>query len=139
MKRNFVLAAILGAFLFSLSSCGTMRRADKDLFVTVTSPAIILYGAGTDGLDDAQNIQQGLEAGDGTQALFLPFTFIYRAFDHTICCALHALDFFAFPAYGVAELHPAGPEIKPLQIYTGTFFDLAEDKSGGDVETGEGK
>jgi hypothetical protein len=139
--RKTILALLLGASLLSLSSCGTTRRAAKDASVVVLSPAIILYGAGTDGVDDAQNIQEGLGWGDATQALFLPFTFVWNGVVHTAKVFVHGVDFFLFPAYGVAELHPSGPEIEPLQIYTGTWFDedLNEAEEPTDVETGESR
>ncbi len=136
--KKLLLAALLGSFLFSLTSCGTVRRAGKDLLITAGSPLIVLYGAGTDGAADAANIQKGFEGSDATQVVFFPFTFAYRLVDHTFSCALHALDFVATPLYGLAELHPNGPDIQPLQIYTGTFFDEQPGEDG-DVETGEGR
>ncbi|PIE21921.1 MAG: hypothetical protein CSA62_15000 [Planctomycetota bacterium] len=135
--RKMILALLFGASLLSLSSCGTARRAAKDASVVALSPAIILYGAGTDGVVDAQNMQAGLEWGDATQAVFLPFTFLWNGVVHSAKVLVHGVDFLLFPAYGVAELHPAGPEIEPLQIYTGTFFDEdSEEKSVGPDETG---
>ncbi len=136
MKKH-LLFALLGSLVMMAASCGTARRAGKDLLITAASPGIILYGAGTDGASDAANIQKGFDSGDATQVVFFPFTFTYRLFDHTISCALHALDFVATPFYGLAELNPNGPKIEPLQIYQGTFFDEQPEK--GDVETGEGR
>ena len=127
MKKTLV-AALLGAFLFSSTSCGTVRRAAKDALITVGSPVVILYGAGTDGAADARNIQKGLEAGDGVSVLAFPFTFLYRAVDHGLSCLLHAGDLLVSPIYGIAELggHP-DTEIKPLMIYKGTWLDEEEE------------
>lgn len=134
MKKTLV-AALLGTLLLA-ASCGTARRAGKDLAVTLASPAIILYGAGTDGAIDAKNIQAGLDGSDAVAVLAFPFTFIYRAFDHGLSCLVHAGDFLVSPVYGLAEIggHP-DTKIQPLMIYRG-FLD-AEDESTVDVETGE--
>ena len=40
--------------------------------------------------------------------------------------------------YGAAELHPSGPEVKPLDIYQGTWFDKwASPKKSTDGDSGE--
>ncbi len=135
--KKLLQAALIGSLVLA-AGCGTARRAGKDLLITVGSPFVVLYGAGTDGAADAANIQKGFESGDTTQVIFFPFTFAYRLVDHTLAVALHALDLVATPFYALAELNPNGPEIRPLQIYTGTIFDVEESKEG-DVETGEGR
>ena len=134
--KKILVAALFGTLLLAATSCGTVRRAGKDLAVTLASPAIILYGAGTDGAIDARNIQTGLEAGDAVSVLAFPFTFLYRAVDHGVSCLLHAGDFLVSPIYGLAELggHP-DTKIQPLMIYRG-FLD-AEEETTVDVATGE--
>lgn len=129
----FVLFLAVG-----LASCGTMRRAGKDLGVVVLSPAIALYGGGTDGVAEARNIREGLGGSTFTEVLVLPPAFVYHTLKHVVYAAIHAVDFALFPAYGLAELHPYGPEIEPLDYYTGTIFDEDPDeKSGTDAESGE--
>lgn len=133
--KKILVAALLGTLL-SAASCGTARRAAKDLAITLASPVVVLYGAGTDGAIDAKNIQAGLDSGDAVSVLAFPFTFLYRAVDHGLSCLVHAGDFLVSPIYGIAELggHP-DTKIQPLMIYRG-FLD-AEAETTVDVETGE--
>lgn len=133
--KKILVAALFGTLLLA-ASCGTARRAAKDLAITLASPAVVLYGAGTDGAIDAQNIQAGIGGGDAVSVIAFPFTFLYRAFDHGLSCLVHAGDFLVSPIYGLAELggHP-DTKIEPLMIYRG-FLD-AEEETSVDVETGE--
>jgi predicted small secreted protein len=138
MMKKLLVAALLGSILLT-SGCGSLRRAGKDLLVTAFSPGIVLYGAGTDGAVDAKNVQVGIDAGDAVQVFAFPFAFAYRVVDHTLSCAVHALDFAAFPFYAIAELHPDS-NIQPLQIYKNTFFDqMGESEEKADAATGEGR
>ncbi len=134
--KKILVAGLIGTLLLAATSCGTARRAGKDLAVTLASPAIILYGAGTDGAIDARNIQKGLDSSDAVAVLAFPFTFLYRAVDHGLSCLVHAGDFFVSPIYGLAELggHP-DTKIQPLMIYRG-FLD-ADEETTVDVATGE--
>lgn len=134
--RKTTLAALVLTAL-ALTSCGTGRRAGKDLFIAVTSPAMWFYGGGTDGYTHAQEVRQGLGAGAATEVVVFPFTFVGHAIKHAFYGLVHAGDFILTPLYGLAELHPYGPEIEPLDIYTGTFFDESDEASGTDAESGE--
>jgi len=134
-KASFFVAVLLS---LTLASCGTMRRLGKDLTVTVLSPAIALYGGGTDGYAAAKNVREGFGENAGIEVIALPFTFVYHTIKHALYCGYHAFDALLFPAYGLAELNDFGPEVEPLDIYTGTWFDKASDgASGTDAESGE--
>jgi hypothetical protein len=127
--RNALLAlAALGATTFT--SCGTARRAGKDLFVTVVSPALIVYGGATDGYSTAGEVRRGLDSGGAMQVLAFPFTFLYHAFEHTLYCGAHLVDLPLCAFYAFADVNPNGPDVKPLQIYQGTWFDKPEDREG---------
>ena len=105
-------------------------QAGKDLGVAVTSPAIILYGGGTDGFNNAQGLREGSGGGPFLEVLAMPVTFLFGAVKHTLYCGIYAVDFLLFPIYGVAELFPDGPDVEPLDYYTGTPFDLPTDGQG---------
>jgi hypothetical protein len=130
--KSLVAAAVFGLILLGAQSCGTVRRGAKDLLITVTSPVVILYGAGTDGAIDSKNIQTGMEASDGLAVVAFPFAFAWRLIDHTFCCALHVLDFCATPFYALAELHP-DTDIQPLMIYRG-WIDAKPEGAAGNPE-----
>ena len=141
MKR--LVPFLLCAFLFTNTSCesvkGSLNRAGKDLFIVAASPGILPYGASTDAAVDARTIQEGLGANEFWQVAFFPFTFAYRSLDHGFSIGIHAVDFLASPFYILADANNFGPDIKPLQIYSGTIFDPDPSADEGDVETGEGK
>jgi len=142
LRKIFLASAVL--LVTVLPSCQSTNRAGKDLFITAASPFVILYGGFTDGYVAGQNIDSG--SGGGTIVSFItyPFTITYHLIRHTFMVTHYALDFVGFPIYGAAELHPNGPEIMPLDYYTGTWFDenaeaWAKEKSehsGTDAETG---
>ena len=111
------------ALLFILPSCGTFNRAGKDLGIVATSPFVILYGAGVDGLSTAKEAREGTKGGAATEVLVFVPAALFHGVKHTLYVVLHAFDFFLFPLYGLAELHPYGPEVEPLDYYTGTPFD----------------
>lgn len=124
----------------SLSSCGTVRRAGKDLFLGIGTPVLMIYGGGTDAAATAGEVKDGLGGSAATEFLATVFSFPFHAIKHGFYGLVHVGDFFLFPIYGVAELHPYGPEIEPLDYYTGTWFDKNEDDDGGsgtDAESGE--
>jgi predicted small secreted protein len=138
--RNALLS-VSALMATTLASCGTLNRAGKDLMLGIGTPVLMVYGGATDGVTSAQNVRTGLDSGSPVEVLAFPFTFLYHAIEHGIYGVVHIVDFFAFPLYGAAELHPYGPEIMPLDIYQGTFFDTwAEEhrqRRGTDAESGE--
>lgn len=130
--------SIFALLALSLSSCDSLRRAGKDLTVAVLSPGIILYGAATDAVDTTEQAREALGSGPVMQTVTLPFAFLWRGVVHTLYCGAHALDFFLLPVYGLADLHPRGPQIKPLDFYQGTWFDKESDTAPAtDAQTGE--
>jgi hypothetical protein len=137
--RNALLS-VSCLLLTTLTSCGTLNRAGKDLVLGVGTPVLMVYGGATDGVDSAQNVREGLGSGGGVEVLAFPFTFGYHALEHFIYGVVHLVDLPLCLFYGAAELHPSGPEVKPLDIYQGTWFDswYAENrKQGTDAESGE--
>lgn len=136
--RNTTLIAFV-LLALSLSSCGSLRRAGKDLTMAVATPVMMLYGGGTDAMDDAMSTRAGIEGGAATEVLTGILLFPIHALKHGFYGLVHAVDFFLLPIYGAADLHPYGPEIEPLNYYTGTWFDDdgSSDDSGTDAESGE--
>ncbi len=134
--RKPTFLALTAVFALTLASCGTMRRAGKDAGVVLFSPIIIPYGGFTDGFNGAQGVRKGLDGTGATEVLALPFTTTYHLVKHTLWAVIHLVDFVVFPIYGAAELHPNGPEIEPLDSYTGTIFDSNSAKAT-DPESGE--
>lgn len=136
--RKFTIPAIL-LLALGLSSCGTVRRAAKDVSFAATTPIWMIYGGGVDGYATAKEVRAGLGTGPATEVIVMPFAFVGHAVKHFIYGVVHAVDFFVFPVYGAAELHPYGPEVRPLQIYSNTWFDEDESASGTDAESGESR
>ena len=135
--RKAVLSAS-ALLTLSLASCDSFRRAGKDLTVAVLSPAIVLYGAATDAVGTTEQAREALGGGSVMQTVTLPFAFLWRGVIHTLYCGAHAVDFFFLPIYGLADLHPNGPEIKPLDFYQGTWFDRDPNApSSTDMQSGE--
>ncbi len=138
MNARKAIIAVCALLAVSLTSCGTARRAGKDLFIGVASPVLIVYGGATDGYTSARAVRSGLDSGAAMEVVAFPFTFLYHAFTHAIYGAIHVIDLPLCLFYGAAELHPYGPEIKPLDFYQGTIFDTEESaKSGTDAQSGE--
>ena len=136
LRKTSLIAVVIVAF--SLASCGTVRRAGKDASMVLLSPAVVAYGGFTDGYTSSQEVRDGLGGGAATQVVALPFTTLYHLGKHLVWTGVHLLDFVRFPIYGAAELHPSGPEIEPLDYYTGTIFDNPDfGQSGTDPESGE--
>ena len=116
-----------------------MRRAGKDLTVVVASPVLVLYAAGTDAASTSQEVRKGLDAGPAAEvAAFVP-AFFFHAIKHIFYVFVHAVDFCFTPFYGLAELHPSGPEIEPLDYYQNTWFDHHSDAANksADAHSGE--
>ena len=138
MNARTALLSVSALLATTLASCGTLNRAGKDLVLGVGTPVLMIYGGATDGATSAQNVREGLGSGSAVEVLAFPFTFAYHAFEHGIYGIVHLVDLPLCLLYGPAELHPYGPEIKPLDIYQGTWFDKwAEKKQGTDAESGE--
>ena len=129
MIKKTLVVALLGSLLLCMTSCGTLRRVGKNALITVSSPYVIIHGASTDGVADAQNIQKGFGASDWVQHVVLPLTFAFRFVDHTISTCVYAGDILFTPLYALAEIHP-DTVIKPLSIYQGTPFGPWPDNQG---------
>jgi predicted small secreted protein len=124
----------------TLASCGTLNRAGKDVFLGALTPVLIVYGGATDGYSTAQSVRKGMDTGGVVEVLAFPFTFMYHAFEHTLYGCMHIIDLPLCLFYGAAELHPSGPEVMPLDIYQGTWFDSwagSGKPTGTDAQTGE--
>ena len=85
----------------------------------------------------ATEIAEGHGGGSGVEFVAMPFTVASHLLKHLFYVGHHFVDVFAFPVYAAADLHPYGPEIQPLDYYSGTPFDRPAGKSGTDAETGE--
>ena len=116
-----------------------MNRAGKDIMLGVATPALMIYGGVTDGMQTSQNIRTGLGSGATVEVLSLPFTFGYHAIEHAIYGVTHLVDLPMCVLYAAAEVFPAGPEVKPLDIYQGTWFDspVGHSYASTDAESGE--
>ena len=117
-----------------------MNRAAKDVVLGVGTPILMLYGGGTDAVATSDEVKSGLGGSSVTQFFATVLSFPFHAIKHGFQGVIHLGDFCLFPIYGAAELHPYGPEIEPLDFYTGTWFDKAPESgtdSGTDAETGE--
>ena len=134
--RNALLAVTL-TLSATLVSCGSARRAGKDIFITAASPVLVVYGGATDGFDSARSVRTGLDSGSAVEVLAFPFTFLYHAVEHTIYCGIHLLDLPLTPLYAMTELPPASTPVEPLDFYQGTWFDEAPKGSGTDATSGE--
>ena len=139
MNARQALLSVFALAALTLTSCGTLNRAGKDLMLGVGTPVLMVYGGATDGLQTAQSVQDGLGSSGAVQVAAFPFTFAYHAFEHGIYGFAHIVDLPLCVLYGPAELAPFGPEVMPLDIYQGTWFDswAADSKQGTDPESGE--
>ncbi|HEX5052372.1 MAG TPA: hypothetical protein VFZ65_11400 [Planctomycetota bacterium] len=141
MNARKALIAVSALSTVALTSCGTLRRAGKDVVIGALTPAVAIYGGATDGFASAKSVRNGLESGSVTEVISFPFTFLYHTFEHTIYCVIHIVDLFGCPFYGLAEIAPNGSNVTPLDFYTGTWFDKASDhkvvRGGTDSQTGE--
>lgn len=136
MNARTALLSLSALLATTLTSCGTLNRAGKDLVLGVGTPVLMVYGGATDGYTSAKSVRTGLDSGAAVEVLAFPFTFAYHAFEHALYGVVHLVDLPLCVLYGAAEIHPYGPEIKPLDFYQGTWFDRDE-KSGTDAESGE--
>lgn len=137
MNARHALLSLSALAATTLTSCGTLNRAGKDLVLGVGTPVLMVYGGATDGYTTAKSVRTGLDSGSAVEVLAFPFTFAYHAFEHGLYGVVHLIDLPFCIFYGAAELHPYGPEIKPLDFYQGTWFDKWAEKSGTDAESGE--
>ena len=141
MNARKALLSLSALLALTLASCGTLNRAGKDLMLGVGTPVLMIYGGATDGYESSQAVRDGLGSGSPVQVLAFPFTFAYHAVEHFVYGVTHLVDLPLCLFYGAAELHPYGPEVMPLDIYQGTWFDdWAADrmaKQGTDAESGE--
>lgn len=138
-RRPAILAFIV-LLALTLTSCGSLRRAGKDLTIVGGFWFVIPYGGATDGYSDALNLREGLKGSSTVEVLAMPFTVSIGLVKHTLQVGIHAVDFVLFPFYGIADMFPNGPVVEPLDYYTGTWFDLESDgqrRSGTDPSSGE--
>ncbi len=137
-KVTLVACTLLLAVLFA--SCGTMRRFGKDVGVVVTSPLLIPYAAGTDAASSAQGMSKGLGGSAAGEVIWTVPAFFFHVVKHTFFVAVHGVDILLTPVWGLAELHPSGPEIQPLDYYQNTWFDKKssdQDRAVTDAQSGE--
>jgi predicted small secreted protein len=132
------LISVIALMAMTLTSCGTINRAGKDIMLGAATPVLMLYGGATDGLSTSQSVREGMGSSAAIQVIAFPFTFFYHAIEHGIYGVTHLVDLPLCALYGPAELHPAGPKIMPLDIYQGTWFDSwADSGASTDAESGE--
>ena len=139
---NRPLLTVSALLATTLASCGTLNRAGKDVFVGALTivPLLPIYGGATDGASSAKSVRTGMDAGGVVEVLAFPFTFTYHAFEHFMYGVMHIIDLPMCLFWGAAELNPSGPEVMPLDIYQGTWFDTwagSGKKTGTDPQTGE--
>lgn|GEM_PF-1806567 len=139
MTARNALLSLFAVLALTFTSCGTFKRAGKDILIGAGTPVLMLYGGATDGLTSSQSIREGMGSGATVQVLSLPFTFFYHAIEHGIYGLVHLADLPLCPLYAAAELHPDGPEVAPLDIYQGTVFDgpAGGPSNGTEAESGE--
>ncbi len=139
MIARKALLSIFALLTVTFASCGTFNRAGKDIMLGVGTPVLVVYGGATDGMTSSQSVREGMGSGAAVQVAAFPFTFAYHALEHAIYGFAHIVDLPLCVFYGAAELHPYGPEVMPLDIYDGTWFDTwaAESRVGTDAESGE--
>ena len=125
MHVRKALLSVFALLALTLTSCGTFKRAGKDIFIGASTPVLMLYGGATDGLTTAQSVREGMGSSGAVQVIALPFTFFYHALEHGIYGLVHVADLPMCVLYGAAEMHSYGPEVEPLDIYQGTWFDGA--------------
>src|SRR5688572_13510380 len=150
MTRKGLVAALITIGFIS-TSCGSLRRLGKDVAIGIASVPLIVYGGATDGWVTSETVFDNFQQDDREAIIpapvvnkptrilsfiVFPIAFLFEAGEHTYYWARHVFDIFLFPFYGLAELHPYGPEIEPLDIYTGTWFDKTTDRQHTDAQTG---
>lgn len=137
--KNPLLVASFALLMLCLSGCNTMRRAGKDLGVVVTSPVLVLYAASTDAASTSQEVRKGLDGGPAAEVISFVPAFFFHGIKHVFYVLVHAGDFFLTPVWGLAELHPYGPEITPLDYYQNTWFDRkpSDGQRKTDAQSGE--
>ena len=131
---------ILLLAIFSTPSCGTAKRFVTDVSVGVSSPVLVVVGGSADAIVDIQEVDKGLNAGPFAQVIAFPFFFLWNGTKHLIYSAIHIIDAPLCIFYGAAEVHPNGPEVKPLDYYRLPWLDAMWDEDEGDAtdfESGE--
>lgn len=128
---------ILLLSVLSLPSCGTTKRFLTDVGVGVSTPALVIYGGSTDAVNDIHEVDKALDAGPFAQVVAFPFYFLWHGTKHLIYGAVHIIDAPLCVFYATAELHPDGPEIKPLDFYRLPWLDSMMDVPETDYESGE--
>jgi hypothetical protein len=129
---------ILLLSVFSLPGCGTTKRFVTDVSVGVSTPVLFIVGGSTDAINDIQEVDKALDAGPFAQVVAFPFYFLWHGTKHLIYGLVHIVDAPLCAFYATAELHPDGPEIKPLDFYRLPWLDsmMGEDENT-DFESGE--
>lgn len=134
-------ASAIGILLLSVMSlpgCGTTKRFITDVGVGLSSPVLVVVGGSTDAVSDIQEVDEALDAGPFAQVAAFPLYFLWHGTKHLVYSAVHVGDALLCPLYAAAELHPAGPEIAPLDFYEFWPPWFGESKEGGtDFESGE--
>jgi predicted small secreted protein len=92
---------------------GLMRPANYSIWLPTPSTTL------GDGLNPPQLVLSFLS---------YPFAYVGNLIKHTYYVARHVVDIpLCVLFYWEAELHPYGPEVEPLDIYQGTWFDKESD------------
>ncbi|MHC4078527.1 MAG: hypothetical protein ACYST0_08840 [Planctomycetota bacterium] len=109
-----------------------------DVGVGVSAPVLFFVGGSTDAVNDIQQVDEALDAGPFAQVAAFPFYFLWHGTKHGLYAFIHLLDAPMCVFYGAAELHPEGPEIRPLDFYQFWPPWFSESEHGGtDFESGE--
>lgn len=138
MKLKAICAVLLAAVVLSLTSCNTMRRLGKDLYVAVPGlVSVVPMAACADSYRDATATQEGYQTGGVTQVLSFPLFMVWNTVKHLGYWGVHVVDIPMNLFYGISEASSFGPEIEPLDYYQATWFDKQENGSGTDAESGD--
>ena len=97
----------------------------------------MIYGGSTDAVTDVQEATDALDMGPFAQVVAFPFYFLYHGVKHALYSVIHIVDAPLCVLYGAAELHPDGPEIKPLDYYQVPWI-RSKPRFVTDFESGEG-
>ena len=131
--------AALTAVLLSLNSCGTLRRAGKDLYILGASPVLIPMAAASDAYSTSVEVRKGYGGDSWSEVLAFPFMWLWHVTKHTIYVGAHVVDLpVTLVLTSWSELSEYGPEIEPLDYYHIPGFDKElTDKSSTDAESGD--
>jgi predicted small secreted protein len=138
LKLKATCAVLLAAVVLSLTSCNTMRRLGKDLYVAGPGlVTVVPMAACADSYRDATATQKGYETGGVTQVLSFPLFLIWNTVKHLGYWGVHVIDIPLNVFYGISEASSFGPEIEPLDYYQSTWFDKGDSAKSTDAESGE--